>query len=135
MNVGLVDLSPYGGKIKFEFWLSRQRRQGRTAEFKFYFPAMCTQVNKGDFHKIISLFNKQKKNHLTQSCFLGLLRLFFQNWPHIKTYFYVEIRKGNSRKQVVSKMNQFYDFLKNSTQTKYYIVGCLIWVALFQLKY
>ena len=29
MKVGLVDLSPYGRKIKFEFWLSRQRRAGR----------------------------------------------------------------------------------------------------------
>ena len=29
MKVGLVDLSMYGGKIKFEFWLSRQRRAGQ----------------------------------------------------------------------------------------------------------
>jgi len=36
-KVGLVDLSPYGGKIKFEFWLSRQRRAGRQNS-NFIFP-------------------------------------------------------------------------------------------------
>ena len=52
MKVGIVDLSPYGGKIKFEFWLV-VAMQGKTAEFKFYFPAKCTQVHKSDFHEII----------------------------------------------------------------------------------
>ena len=39
-----------------EIWiLAVEATQGRTAEFKFYFPAKCTQVQKADFHKIISL--------------------------------------------------------------------------------
>ena len=36
-KVGLVDLSTYGGKIKFEFWLSRQRWAGRPNS-NFIFP-------------------------------------------------------------------------------------------------
>ena len=46
MKVGLVDLSTYGGEIKFEFLVMAG---------KFNFPAMCTQVHKADFLKIISL--------------------------------------------------------------------------------
>ena len=47
-KVGLVDFSPCGGKIKFEFLVLK---------FKFYFPAKRTQVNKADdFHKIMSLY-------------------------------------------------------------------------------
>ena len=45
-KVGLVDLSSYGGKIKFEFLVLK---------LKFYFLAKGTQVNKADFHKITSL--------------------------------------------------------------------------------
>ena len=36
-KVGLVDLSTYGGKIKFEFWLSWQRWTGRPNS-NFIFP-------------------------------------------------------------------------------------------------
>ena len=38
MKVGLVDWSTYGGKIKFEFWLSRQRWAGRqnSNSYTFY---------------------------------------------------------------------------------------------------
>ena len=41
----LLTIIPSGEIIKFEFI---------EVKFKFYFPAMCTQVYKADFHKIIS---------------------------------------------------------------------------------
>ena len=57
MKVGLVNLSPYGGKIKFVEAV--EATQVRTAEFKFYFPAKCTQVQNADFHKMISLLHNR----------------------------------------------------------------------------
>ena len=51
IKVSLVDLSTYGGKIKFEFWLSRHHWAG----FKFYFLVMSTQVQKANFLIIMSL--------------------------------------------------------------------------------
>ena len=48
MKVGLVDLSTYGGKIEFEFWLSRQHWAGRQNS-NFIFPPSVLKSTRPTF--------------------------------------------------------------------------------------